>query len=63
MILFLPFSLPDATPIGDRYAMQTRDGFTYYFFNLGNYSGGPVTGAKVVRYSTCLRALTIVHPG
>ena len=34
MILFLPFSLPDATPIGDRYAMQTRDGFTYYFFNL-----------------------------
>ena len=34
MILSLPFSLPDATPIGDRYAMQTRDGITYYFFNL-----------------------------
>ena len=32
------------------------------FFHC-NYSGGPVTGAKVVRYSTCLRALTIVHPG
>ena len=29
-----PFLPPDATPIGDRYAMQTRDGFTYYFFNL-----------------------------
>ena len=28
VILSLPFSLPDATPIGDRYAMQTRDGFT-----------------------------------
>ena len=34
MILSLPFSFPDATPIGDRYAMQTRDGVTYYFLNL-----------------------------
>ena len=34
MVLSLPFSLPDATPIGDRYAMQTRGGITYYFFNL-----------------------------
>ena len=34
MILSLPFSPPDATPIGDRYAMQTHDGFIYYFVNL-----------------------------
>ena len=34
MILSLPFSLPDATPIDDRYAMQTHDGVTYYFLNL-----------------------------
>ena len=34
MILSLPFSPPDSTPIGDRYAMQTHDGFTYYFVNL-----------------------------
>ena len=31
VILSLPLSLPDATPIGDRYAMQTRAGITYYF--------------------------------
>ena len=41
MILFLPFSLPDATPIGDSYAMQTRDGFTYYFFNLQPFDCHP----------------------
>ena len=34
MILSLPFSPPDATPIDDRYAMQTHAGFIYYFFNL-----------------------------
>ena len=30
MILSLPLSLPDATPIGDQHAMQTRAGITYY---------------------------------
>ncbi len=41
MILSLPFSPPDATPIGDRYAMQTHDGFTYYFFNLEPFDCHP----------------------
>ena len=41
MVLSLPFSLPDATPIGDRYAMQTRDGITYYFFNLEPFDCHP----------------------
>ena len=52
MILSLPFSLPDATPIGDRYAMQTRDGFTYYFFNLQPFDCHPAAD----RRATLLRA-------
>ena len=52
MILFLPFSLPDATPIGDSYAMQTRDGFTYYFFNLQPFDCHPADD----RRATLLRA-------
>ena len=34
-----------ATPIGDRYAMQTRDGFTYYFFNPNPSIATPPTTA------------------
>ena len=48
MILSLPFSLPDATPIGDRYAMQTRDGFTYYFFNLQPFDCHPADDRRAM---------------
>ena len=48
MILFLPFSLPDATSIGDRYAMQTRDGFTYYFFNLEPFDCHPADDRRAM---------------
>ena len=48
MILSLPFSLPDATPIGDRYAMQTRDGFTYYFFNLEPFDCHPAADRRAM---------------
>ena len=48
MILSLPFSLPDATPIGDRYAMQTRDGFTYYFFNLEPFDCHPADDRRAM---------------
>ena len=48
VILFLPFSLPDATPIGDRYAMQTRDGFTYYFFNLEPFDCHPADDRRAM---------------
>ena len=48
MILSLPFSLPDATPIGDRYAMQTRDGFTYYFFNLEPFDCHPADDRRAL---------------
>ena len=52
MILSLPLSLPDATPIGDRYAMQTRDGLTYYFFNLEPFDCHPADD----RHASLLRA-------
>ena len=52
MILSLPLSLPDATPIGDRYAMQTRDGITYYFFNLEPFDCHPAAD----RHALLLRA-------
>ena len=48
MILSLPFSLPDATPIGDRYAMQTRDGITYYFFNLEPFDCHPADDRRAM---------------
>ena len=48
MILSLPFSLPDTTPIGDRYAMQTRDGFTYYFFNLEPFDCHPADDRRAM---------------
>ena len=48
VILFLPFSLPDATPIGDSYAMQTRDGFTYYFFNLQPFDCHPADDRRAM---------------
>ena len=48
VILSLPFSLPDATPIGDRYAMQTRDGFTYYFFNLEPFDCHPADDRRAM---------------
>ena len=55
MILSLPFSLPDATPIGDRYAMQTREqraqqpfGFTYYFFNLEPFDCHPADDRRAM---------------
>ena len=48
VILFLPFSLPDATSIGDRYAMQTRDGFTYYFFNLEPFDCHPADDRRAM---------------
>ena len=48
MILSLPFSLPDATPIGDRYAMQTHDGFTYYFFNLEPFDCHPADDRRAM---------------
>ena len=48
MILSLPFSPPDATPIGDRYAMQTHDGFTYYFFNLEPFDCHPADDRRAM---------------
>ena len=48
MVLSLPFSLPDATPIGDRYAMQTRDGITYYFFNLEPFDCHPADDRRAM---------------
>ena len=48
VILSLPFSLPDATPIGDRYAMQTRAGFTYYFFNLEPFDCHPADDRRAM---------------
>ena len=48
MVLCLPFSLPDATPIGDRYAMQTRDGITYYFFNLEPFDCHPADDRRAM---------------
>ena len=48
VILSLPFSLPDATPIGDRYALQTRDGFTYYFFNLEPFDCHPADDRRAM---------------
>ena len=48
VILSLPFSLPDATPIGDRYAMQTRDRFTYYFFNLEPFDCHPADDRRAM---------------
>ena len=48
LILSLPFSLPDATPIGDRYAMQTRDGITYYFFNLEPFDCHPADDRRAM---------------
>ena len=48
MILSLPFSLPDATPIGDSYAMQTRDGITYYFFNLEPFDCHPAADRRAM---------------
>ena len=48
VILSLPFSLPDATPIGDRYAMQTRDGITYYFFNLEPFDCHPADDRRAM---------------
>ena len=75
MILSLPFSLPDATPIGDRYAMQTRDGFTYYFFNLEPFDCHPdddrramlLRAAKLyvvsgVRQADIMRAFDLSRP-
>ena len=48
MILSLPFSPPDATPIGERYAMQTHDGFTYYFFNLEPFDCHPAEDRRAM---------------
>ena len=48
MILSLPFSPPDATPIGDRYAMQTHDGFTYFFFNLEPFDCHPADDRRAM---------------
>ena len=48
LVLSLPFSLPDATPIGDRYAMQTRDGITYYFFNLEPFDCHPADDRRAM---------------
>ena len=48
MILSLPLSLPDATPIGDRYAMQTRAGITYYFFNLDPFDCHPADDRRAM---------------
>ena len=48
MILSLPFSPPDASPIGDRYAMQTHDGFTYYFFNLEPFDCHPADDRRAM---------------
>ena len=48
MVLSLPCSLPDATPIGDRYAMQTRDGITYYFFNLEPFDCHPADDRRAM---------------
>ena len=75
MILSLPFSLPDATPIGDTYAMQTRDGLTYYFFNLEPFDCHPaddrramlLRAAKLfvvsgVRQADIMRAFDISRP-
>ena len=48
MILSLPLSLPDATPIGDRHAMQTRAGITYYFFNLEPFDCHPADDRRAM---------------
>ena len=48
MILSLPFSPPDATPIDDRYAMQTHAGFTYYFFNLEPFDCHPADDRRAM---------------
>ena len=48
MILSLRFSPPDATPIGDRYAMQTHDGYTYYFFNLEPFDCHPADDRRAM---------------
>ena len=48
MIHSLAFSHPEATPIGDRYAMQTRDGFTYYFFNLEPFDCHPADDRRAM---------------
>ena len=62
MILFLPFSLPDATPIGDRYAMQTRDGFTYYFFNLEPFDCHPADDRRAMLLRVDLHVVSGVKP-
>ena len=48
MILSLPFSPPEATPIGERYAMQTHDGFIYYFLNLEPVDCHPVDDRRAL---------------
>ena len=48
MILSLPLCLPDATPIGDRFAMQTHDGFTFYFFNLEPFDCHPADDRRAM---------------
>ena len=48
MILSLPFSPPDATPIGDHYAMQTHDGLTYYFINLEPFDCHPADDRRAL---------------
>ena len=48
MILSLPFSPPDATPIGDHYAMQTHDGLTYYFINLEPFDCHPADDRRAM---------------
>lgn len=75
MILSLPFSLPDATPIGDRYAMQTHAGSIYYFFNLKPFDYHPADDRRamllrattlhvdcVVRQADIMRAFAISRP-
>ena len=53
MILSLPLSLPDATPIGEQHAMQTRAGITYYFYNLEPYDCHP--GRRPPRHAAARR--------
>ena len=75
MILSLPLSLPDATPIGDQHAMQTRAGITYYFYNLQPYDCHPagdrramlLRAAKLqvvsrVRQADLMRAFQVSRP-
>ena len=75
MILSLPLSLPDATPIGDQHAMQTRAGITYYFYNLEPYDCHPagdrramlLRAAKLqvvsrVRQADLMRAFQVSRP-